>query len=96
MDSMDTPEQVYATMCGLLADDTCIPSVANAFSAGKRCAVLSDEIYNARLRLSQRFHIPFEDKDLEIIVNAYLTIQHELCLKMYQYGRRLPDCSPSE
>ena len=93
---MDTPEQVYATMCGLLADDVCIPSVANAFSAGKRCAVLSDEIYNARLRLSQRFHIPFEDRDLEIIVNGFLAIQHELCIKMYQYGQQLLDHPLSE
>ena len=93
---MDTPEQVYAAMCGLFADDTCIPSVSNAFSPGKPCAILSDEIYDARQRLSHRFHISFEDRDLEIIVNGFLAIQHELCIKTYQYGQELLDHPLSE
>ena len=88
---MISPTQVYESMCGLLDDQACIPAVDNAFAPGKKCATLYDDIYEARQRLCQRFNIPSEDKDLEIIINSFSEIERELCIKMYQYGQLLSE-----
>ena len=83
---MLSPVQVYETMCGLLEDHFCVDSVSNEFVPGKPCAQLQDEIYEARQRLVQRYHIPWEDRDLEIIISSFLKQERELCIKMFKYG----------
>jgi hypothetical protein len=88
---MISPQRVYETLCGLLIESAAEPHVENAFSPGKKCAILSDELYDARQQLCSRFHIPPEDRDLERVVNCFLEIEQELCIQMFRYGQLLSE-----
>lgn len=79
-------ESVYDTLQGSLL--TPVPGVEDLFAAGKPCARWYREMLAAYGRLCDRLGVPDEDPDIETIINSLLSIQRELCGKMYEYGTK--------
>jgi len=84
MDSL--AEKVYYTLIGVLEDSFQISWVENAFAPNTECDRLYCEILQANERLCQRLGVPQEDTDVELLMDHFLKIQKELCLKMFSYG----------
>ena len=79
---------VYDTLLGTMEDDSLVPEVENCFAPGTKCDRLYRDIMDAYERLRNRLGAADEDMDVEIIINAFMDIQQELCIKMYQYGAK--------
>lgn len=62
------------------------PEIPCEFDDGKPCAELYGKVYDARLRLSERTGIDFEDRDLMEIIESLEKIGALCALKMYDYG----------
>ena len=82
---MTQAEWIYYTMMGEM--EIPFPDVDDEFTEGKECQRLYDEIYDANMRLCQRLGQE-EHPDVERIINNFLEMNQELCLKMFEYGRR--------
>ena len=78
---MEIGELVYESLIGELV----IPlrNVPNAFEEGSVCERNYQEMLDAYARLRDRLGVVDEDSDVEIIIDSLLTIQRELCLKMF-------------
>lgn len=85
---MDFAEEVYQSLLGMAVDEYKLEWVDNAFSPGSVCEQNDAAMLNAYERLCYRLGVPEEDADVEIIINALLDNQRELCLKMFACGRR--------
>lgn len=83
MDSV--AEAVYYTLQGELCEP--VPGVEDAFEDGKFCAQWYQDMLDAYERICHRLGEQ-EDADGEIMINSLLRIQKELCMKMFEYGRR--------
>ena len=81
-------EQVYQTLCGEMETWAQVPGVENLFEEGKLCHARYETIYAAYQKICGRLGVKNEDADLESIINAFMDIEHELCIKMYEYGVR--------
>ena len=77
-------EDIYDSLLG--ESNAPIPGIENAFAVGKPCDQQYQELLEAYDRLRERLDIQNEDRDIEAIISAMLSIQKELCFKMYQYG----------
>lgn len=81
-----TKEEIYERMTvQLISPD---PEIPCEFDEGKPCAELYGRVCDARLRLSERTGISFEDRDVLEIVEALEQIARVCGLKMYDYGVR--------
>ena len=78
---MDIAELVYESLTGELIVP--IKDVPNAFKEGSVCERSYQEMLDAYARLRDRLGVVDEDSDVEIIIDSLLTIQRELCLKMF-------------
>ena len=81
-------EDVYATMCGNMREEYKTQGVEDAFAEGMDCDRWYAEVYDAKCRLCERLGEEDEDVDVERIIGNLLAIQHELCIKMYEYGAK--------
>lgn len=79
-------EYVYYSMIGALISP--MKGIENAFESGNLCAKCYADVYEAKIRLLERLGKDSEDEDVEIIINSLLTIQRELCCRMYKYGAK--------
>lgn len=80
-------ENVYDSLTGVL--NRPMDGIENAFESGSLCEKSYSQVYEAYSRLMERLSVDSEDADVEIIINSMLTIQRELCFKMYEYGYKL-------
>lgn len=64
------------------------PEIPCEFDDGKPCAELYNKVCDARLRLSERTGIDFEDYDLLEIIRYMEEIAKLCSLQMYDYGVR--------
>lgn len=81
---MNFVETVYYSLVGELEDP--IPGVENAYVEGSACEGWHSDMLDAYQRLCKRLKATDSDRDVEIIIDSLLSIQQELCKKMYQYG----------
>ena len=82
-------EDVYLTMLGELTEGNGVAGVENAYAPGGVCDRAYNDILAAYDRLRRRLGAGEEDPDVEIIMDAFLTIQRELCLEMFCCGIKL-------
>lgn len=68
-----------------------VPGVENAFAPGSICDRRYSDMLDAYARLCARLGVADEDEDVEMIINSLLSIQNELCMKMYEYGGKFGD-----
>lgn len=80
-------EAIYQTLTGSTVEACQVPGVENAFADGSACAALYEQIYYANQRLCERLGQIDSDPDVELIINNFLEINKQLCLKMYHYGQ---------
>ena len=85
-----TAEEIYQTLTGSTSEVYQIPGVENAFSTGSPCAILYAQIYQANQRLCERLGQLDSDPDVELIIDNFMEINKQLCLKMYHYGQADP------
>lgn len=78
-------ESIYETLLGERLDPC--PGIANAFSEGSHCAELYEEIYLANQRLCDRLATQ-EDPDVELLINNFFEIMHDVSIRMFRYGQR--------
>lgn len=76
-----TKQEIYDQIIGSVCN------VENEFADGKPCSELYGRVYDARLRLSERTGIDFEDPDLMEIVESLEEITRICSLKMFDYGK---------
>lgn len=79
-----TKEEIYECMTVQFVEPN--PEIPCEFDDGKPCEALYGRVCDARLRLSERTGIDYEDYDLEEIVRALEEIAKLCSLKMYDYG----------
>ena len=79
---------VYKSLQGLREPPAAVSGVEDAFATGTLCARRYDDFFKAYERLHARLGVADEDADVEIMVNAFMDIQKDLCFKMYEYGAR--------
>ena len=63
-----------------------MPGVENAFSGDSYCIKRYGHMLRAYERLCERLGTGEDDADVEVIINAFMDIQQELCYRMYRYG----------
>lgn len=85
-------EDVYFTLIGEMSPPYALPGVENAYADGSECDELWNSVCDAYDRLRSRLHIADEDPDVETIIGSLLSIQHTLCIKMFQYGAMYDRC----
>lgn len=78
-------EKVYYTLLGQMVDGA-VRGVENAFADGRPCMQRYGNMLDAYERLCERLGVNEEDEDVEIIINALLDNQQELCYLMYRHG----------
>lgn len=76
-----TKEEIYDQMTGVRY------SVENEFADGTQCSMLYQKVCDARLRLSERTGIDFEDRDLLEMIESLEEIGKICALKMFDYGK---------
>ena len=83
---MRLSELVYESLIG--ESVVPLPGVPNAYEAGSFCENRYEDMSQAYARLRDRLGVVDEDTDVEIIIDALLDIQRELCLRMYELSKR--------
>ena len=81
-----TKEQIYERMTVQFTEPD--PEIPCEFDEGKPCEELYGRVCDARLRLSERTGIGFEDRDVLEIIESLGEIGKICALKMYDYGAR--------
>lgn len=81
-----TKEQIYERMAVQFTEPD--PEIPCEFDEGKPCEELYGRVCDARLRLSERTGIGFEDRDVLEIIESLEEIGKICALKMYDYGAR--------
>lgn len=81
-----TKEEIYERMTVQLVRPD--PEIPCEFDEGKPCEALYGKVCDARLRLSERTGIDFEDRDLLEIIEGLEEIGKVCALKMFDYGKR--------
>ena len=82
----DYMEWAYETMAIGLVESCRMPGVKNAYSAGEFCCNRYGSMLDAYGRLCERLGVRDADDDVEIMIDAFLDIQREMCYRMYRYG----------
>lgn len=81
-----TKEEIYECMTVQFIDPD--PVIPCEFDEDKPCDELYGRVCDARLRLSERTGIGFEDRDVLEIIESLEEIGKICALKMYDYGAR--------
>lgn len=76
-----TKQEIYEQVIGARYN------IENEFADGKPCAQLYGRVNDARLRLSERTGISFEDHDVLEIIQSMEEIAKICALKMFDYGK---------
>lgn len=79
-------ENIYATLTGNAAPEAKVPWVQSIFTEGTVYSNAYQALWDARLRLGQRFGVEFTDEDLETMMGAVSDIEREIALHMFLYG----------
>ena len=79
-----TKEQIYERMTVQFV--TPDPEIPCEFDDGKPCDLLYEKVCKARMRISERTGIDFEDRDLLAMVEGLEEIGKVLAMKMFDYG----------
>ena len=79
-------QKIYWSVQGFLEEP--VEGIESAFYDGSVCETAYEQMMEAYERLKQRLQVNNEDADVEVIINALQTITKELCLRMFEYGRR--------
>ena len=82
-------ERVYLTLNGQMEEWAQVPGVENLFEDGKYCQRRYEEIYSVYQRLCDRLGVENEDADVKSMINAFMDIERELCIRMFAYGAKL-------
>lgn len=89
-DSAEFKQRIFDLMNGSLdLERLSVPEseiVKNEFEEGGACAVLYQEIYDAKRRICKKLGVE-EDSDVELIIRNLLEIGEHQSMKMYDYGR---------
>lgn len=84
--SSDFAILVYNTRKGLYRPNCGVLGVNNAFAENSTCAMLYSQAFDAYQRLCDRLGVIDEDKDVQIIFDAFSDICKIMALEMYHYG----------
>ena len=79
-----TKEEIYEHMTMHFIPPN--PEISCEFDEGKPCEELYGRVCDARLRLTERTGIDFEDRDVLEIVECMEKIAEICALKMFDYG----------
>lgn len=79
-----TKEKIYERMTVQFV--TPDPEIPCEFDDGKPCDLLYEKVCKARMRISERTGIDFEDRDLLAMVEGLEEIGKVLAMKMFDYG----------
>ena len=80
-------EKVYETVCGLRTTDLA-EGVEDIFVPGGFCDCKYAQMLGAYERLCQRLGTGEEDKDVEIIIDAFMDVEREIARQMFRYGMK--------
>ena len=85
-ENMELFEDIYASVTGCATAEAKVPWVDSIFVEGTVYSDAYQELWDARLRLGQRFGVEFTDEDLETIMGAICDIEREIARYMFHYG----------
>lgn len=88
-------EQVYYTLCGELLECSQVPGVENAFEEGKPCDLWYSELIDTCHKIRELLGDVNCDSEIDKILHCQLSIQQELCKKMYEYGALFANKNPT-
>ena len=81
---MNQFEEVYETLVGHREAPYAVPGVQSIAAEGSAYSLAYQALMDARLSLTRRFGMDFEDKDLERIMEAVATIEKETAKGIFQ------------
>ena len=81
-------DDVYNTLQGELIPEACIPGIENLFADGSPCDLAYTEMHDAYERLLLRLNKQDDDKDIETMICAFMSISKHLGIAMYLYGAK--------
>lgn len=91
MDDIDELfQRIYGDLNGAYPHPAAPFPVENAFAEGEPCMVLYKEVYDCRIRVSDRLDEK-DDPDLDLIVDKMLEIAEILSRKMFEYGIKVQE-----
>ena len=79
---------IYETVTGINTLSRPMDGVENLFAPGSFCDRQYSRVLDAYGRLCDRLGVAEEDRDVEIIINSLMAIEHEIAYAMYEYGAR--------
>ena len=79
-------EDIYYTLIGTMQEQFRVPGVDNLFAEGSECMNRYCQMLAAYERLCDRLGVIDEDEDVEIIIDALMTIERKVSMKMFEYG----------
>ena len=85
---MQNYRDVYDSLTGGLAEEYRIDGVEDISAEGTPYSGAYQAIWDARESLCRRYGMDFEDRDLERIMQAVLTIEEEIARYMFHYGMK--------
>ena len=77
-------EAIYETLIGQRIPQTAVPGVESIASEGTAYSEAYQTLMEARMNLTRRFGMDFEDEDLERIMNAIAVIEKEIAKGMFR------------
>jgi len=83
---MEYVDALYQSLCGNMVQP--VSGVNSLYYPGSDCDRAWEEITQAYEHLRERLGVEDEDKDVEDIISAFLSIQYEFATKMFEYGRQ--------
>ncbi|MBR3999947.1 MAG: hypothetical protein IKI93_16575 [Clostridia bacterium] len=81
-------EDIYYTLIGTIQEQFRVPGVENLFAEGSECMNCYYEMLAAYERLCERLGVVDEDEDVEDIIDALMTVERKVSMKMFEYGMK--------
>lgn len=87
---------IYELMTGMIDCASSVPldglDVADEFAEDRPCRILSEAIYEEKDRLGEQLTLE-QRNAVEHIMDLQERLTQTLCLKMYEYGKRIGGCT---